>query len=196
MQLFAISIFTMTLAAAAAAWGWQLWASARQRGSVCIHKPEPEPEPKPEPVPVPKPNHGRTAGMAPGRRRRALQWLIACCVVGEGTAVVATTQKPVAAAVLATLHDGQRRATSFGARENQPRSLSSVYACFIARFLGGRPLGHRLTPLAVDVKNLTCAGSCGPAQLLQYPRAPAVVFPVGTSAVVSDPYRVHNPAAE
>ncbi len=70
-----------------------------------------------------------------------LCWLRALCAVAEGAAVppahaVGGGHAPDAC-VSAVLGDVERRVSVLGGREGMPRSLGSVYAASVTRFLGG-----------------------------------------------------------
>jgi DNA-binding beta-propeller fold protein YncE len=65
-----------------------------------------------------------------------LAFLAAVCAVTEGAAVHARATC-IGTAVAAVLDDAQRRVCVLGGRPGMPRSLGSVYAGAIVRFLGG-----------------------------------------------------------
>jgi hypothetical protein len=75
-----------------------------------------------------------------------LLWLRACCAVAEGADVPLshTTRRapsssrcPSDVCVAAVLGDAEHRVAVLGGREGMPRSLGSVYAGSVTRFLGG-----------------------------------------------------------
>ena len=69
-----------------------------------------------------------------------MRFMRAVAAVAEGADVVEAGADAAAAAVApaaaAALKDALRRVCAFGGREGMPRSLRSVYACYIAHFIG------------------------------------------------------------
>lgn len=84
----------------------------------------------------PAPDEARNTGTKAGRALwplvggARLPWLRVCAAVAEGAHVVDN------GAVAAVLRDAARRLCVLGGRDGQPRSLGSVYACFVTLFLG------------------------------------------------------------
>lgn len=77
-------------------------------------------------------------------------FLRAVTAVAEGAEVAAGTD-----AVAAALNDAPRRVCALGGREGMPRSLRSVYACYITHFIGGpRWQETRFAPLPKDLCGL------------------------------------------
>jgi hypothetical protein len=77
---------------------------------------------------------------------RALYALYALCAMAEDGAGVGDGAAE-AACVAAVLHDAQARLCVFGGRAGLVRSLGSVYAGSVVRFLGGRPaVASRVIP--------------------------------------------------
>jgi DNA-binding beta-propeller fold protein YncE len=70
------------------------------------------------------------------RQTARLLFLKALCGVAEGAAATTPIPGCAAAAVAAAVHDPCRRLAAFGERAAMARSLASVYACFVTRFLG------------------------------------------------------------
>jgi DNA-binding beta-propeller fold protein YncE len=77
-----------------------------------------------------------------------LLWLRTCCAVAEGADVPlahsgadprrgSTLHCPPAVCVAVVLGDSSRRMVALGGREGMPRSLGSVHAGYVTRFLGG-----------------------------------------------------------
>jgi DNA-binding beta-propeller fold protein YncE len=66
-----------------------------------------------------------------------LEFLAAVCAVVEGAAVPVHGPLDGSNAAAAVLNDAQRRVCALGGRAGMPRSLGSVYAGSIVRFLGG-----------------------------------------------------------
>ena len=92
-------------------------------------------------------------------------FLTAVCAVVEGATVV--VPEPCTNAVAAVLNDAQRRVCVLGGREGMPRSLGSVYAGSIVRFLGGcRGVTSRVIQTGVASWNNTMALSRDGTMLL------------------------------
>jgi hypothetical protein len=66
-----------------------------------------------------------------------LPWLLACWAVAQGAAPRVDGGCVAAAAAAAALFETVRRMAAFGGRDGLPRSLASVYAAAVCRFLGG-----------------------------------------------------------
>jgi hypothetical protein len=92
-------------------------------------------------------------------------FLAAVCAVVEGATVV--VPEPCTNAVAAVLNDTQRRVCVLGGRAGMPRSLGSVYAGSIVRFLGGcRGVTSRVIQTGVASWNNTMALSRDGTMLL------------------------------
>jgi hypothetical protein len=80
-----------------------------------------------------------------GRPRHS--WLRACWALENGAELLPAAHAGCTGAVLS---DATRRLTRFGGRDGQPRSLASVYSCWVALFLQGRLRQRRCVKLDVD----------------------------------------------
>jgi hypothetical protein len=91
-------------------------------------------------------------------------WLKACCGCAEQRGNFNFDVRTTSCAVAAALSDAERRVAVMGGREGLPRSLGSVYAGSITRFLGGsfknvlqrtltvrKPPSKQLSFMAMDV---------------------------------------------
>jgi hypothetical protein len=66
--------------------------------------------------------------------------------------------EPPPTALYATLTDPQRRLCAFGGRDGLPRSLASVYACFVTLFLGGGIRGAEQRRFQLPDRRNICFG--------------------------------------